>query len=290
MNGPWYQNRNVFIVLACVCILVVIAFAATYSDYLGARIVGTKGARVSVSQGEIISLQLPKTLAPFVKIELCQEGKTPEQCMSLINKTSEKTLTITIPVSAALGKATIKVTERTAKGVITKNILMRRPILITKAKPTPVPAKNSTSSSNSSGGSSSGSEGSSSESSSSQSNIPATNYELTHLCYESDQTVHISWKPPKNIVRFRKSGESTWLPNVSECGISGCKDVASWHFSDYNNSIIYISSSNPLSPNTNFEFQIVPYTSSPDGNSENSQIYKYNSGPLPVFGDCRSLL
>ncbi len=135
------------------CIVAVIILAVTFQDYLGARVIGAKGGRVSVRQGEVVSLQLPKTSAPSVKIELCQEGIKPAKCVLLINKTSEKKLDITIPSLAILGKANIKVTERNVKGAVTKKILMRRSLLVTKIKPTPAPTSQVVSNSSSGGGS-----------------------------------------------------------------------------------------------------------------------------------------
>lgn len=268
------------------CIVVVLILVGVFQDYLGARVLSVKGGRASVRQGEVVSLQLPKTTVAFVKIELCQEGKTPEKCVLILSKAPVKTQNITIPKNAVLGRAVIKATERNAKGAVTTNVLMRRAVQVVKAKPTPAPKEES----GGGGGSGSSGGGGGGSDSGPQPSEPVVSYNITHLCYEGDQTLHASWKPAKNFLRFRKSGESAWLPNLSDCSINGCKDVREWTYPDYKTAIFYISSNNPMPPNTDFEFQFAPYYSSPDGSSENSQVYRYNSGALPAPGVCRSLL
>ncbi len=269
------------------CIVAVLILAGIFQDYIGARVLNLKGGRASVSQGEVFSLQFPKTTAAFVKIELCQEGKTPEKCALIASKVPAKTQNITIPKNAVLGKATIKVTERTAKGVVTTNVLMRRAVLVVKAKPKPVVKEES----GGGGGGSSGGGGGSGGGSNNQPSTQATNYELTQVCYEMDQSAQISWKPPVNVLRFRKFGESTWHPDISTCRGTGggadsiCSDAYFDNsFPDRRKAFIFISSRYFLSPNTDFEFQIVPYFATPDDNPENS---------LPTQGGtdgCRSLL
>lgn len=106
-------------------------------EYLGARVIGVAGERIAVRQGEVISLQLPSTIAPFVKIELCQEGVTPEQCMVLVNKTAAKNVDVGISVEAPLGNAEIKVIERSSTGDLTGNVLMSRALLVTEMDPMP---------------------------------------------------------------------------------------------------------------------------------------------------------
>lgn len=101
---------------------------------LGVSTVAATNNRISVAQGATTSLKLPLPLPPSVKIELCAEGKTPEKCTLLLAKTSEKVPKVTIPISAPLGKAVIRVTARDKKGMMTKTVILRRLVLIEKGK------------------------------------------------------------------------------------------------------------------------------------------------------------
>lgn len=255
------RKRAIGIVLASACVLGVIIFAATYGDYLGARIIGAKGGRISVRQGEVVSLQLPKTSAPSVKIELCQENIKPEKCRLLVNKTSKKVLDATIPLSATLGKATIKVTERNNKGAITNNVLMRRPVLVVKAKPTPAPTTNLSSSSNSSGGGSSGSEGSSSEGAVvQQEEIQRPN--ITSLCFGGQGYVSLEFKAVKNVrtVEYREVGNSSWDRPVA--------DNVIYHWQDNS----YLVALTGVYADTTYEFR---FSEQPD------VAYRFSTGSQP---------
>ncbi len=100
---------------------------------LGISTIAIKGDRPSIAQGVAASLQLPASSAPSVKIELCTEGKI-SKCTLIASKASVKTPKITIPSTASVGKAFIKVTARDKKGMVTKTIILKRPVTITKGK------------------------------------------------------------------------------------------------------------------------------------------------------------
>lgn len=280
------KTKNIVLGFISVAVLIaVIALVTLFQEQLGASVIGAKGGRISVRQGSPFTLKLPVTAAPSVKVELCQEGKIPEKCALVAAKVSPKMPKVTIPRNAALGKATIKVTERAANGAVTQNTLMRRAVLVAKVKPTPEPQQES------SGGGGGGNGGGGSNEGAN--NPPAATpipYELSSACYGLDQKVHLSWKPRMNFVRYRKVGESEWSPDITRCGFNGCSDYLVYDNGEFRSAILYGRLATAILPNTDFEIQIVPYISSPDGSPENSQIYRLNTGPLPTTSTCRSLL
>lgn len=195
--------------ILCAGVLGILAAGAflfpSIQEYLGARVIGPTGGRISVRQGEVISLHLPATNAPSVKVELCQEGVVPEKCMVLVNKTAVKKVDVGISVKAPIGKAIIKVTERSATGAVTANILMKRALLIVKAKPTPIAtAQSSESSGGSSGGGGSGGEAASQT----QVQRPI----ITQLCFGGQGYASLDFKPVNGVhtVEYRSVGNSAW--------------------------------------------------------------------------------
>ncbi len=297
------------IVIGVVVLIGVILVSLLYGDFLGTRVLRKASSRVVAYQGEKVTIQVADS-ASTRKLELCVEKKNLllgysdfSDCKTLqyVLGPHVKSANITIPSNFPLGRALVVTRVRDAQG----NLIPVGPsdekitLLIQKARPAVASHDEGSSSGGGGGGGGGGSSGGggSHEEANNTPVVTPVPYELTHLCYESDKTVHVTWKPKQNGLRFRRVGESTWRPVLNECGFNGCPDIV--YFDDiylpapydYKNAIIYTDSRNPLEPNTDFEFQVVPYVSSPDDNPENSQLYRFNSGPLPTgVSECRSLL
>lgn len=138
------KTKNITLLIAGIVGISILGLCVVmFQQYLPTTVIGAKGGRASIRQGDSFSLKLPATTAPSVKIELCSEGTTLGKCTTLLARASFKTPTMTIPRTAPLGKAVIKVTERNAQGKITTKILMKKAILVAQAKQKPKPTPTS---------------------------------------------------------------------------------------------------------------------------------------------------
>lgn len=137
------MNRRVllWVVGGGIGLVLVIVLTAYFQGYLTTRVLGPKGGRVAVRQGEILSVQYKtSTTIPAVKVELCQENAKPEKCQALSAKATGAKINISIPAKFPLGKAFLKVTNRDKAGKITKNVQYRRPVLVVKGVQAAAPA------------------------------------------------------------------------------------------------------------------------------------------------------
>lgn len=290
------------IVIGVVVLIGVILVSLLYGDFLGTRVLRKAASRVVAYQGEKVTIQVADSPSTR-KLELCVEKKNLllgysdfSNCKTLqyVLGPHVKSADITIPSNFPLGRALVITRVRDAQG----NLIPVGPsdekitLLIQKARP--VPASNDTGSSSGGGGGGGGGSSGGGGSHEEANNTPVATpvpYELTRVCYNWNQKILLSWTPKLNTIRYRKVGETQWLPDINQCGYNGCLDSFVYDNGDVKSAAIYNNLATAISPNTDFEFQIVPYVSSPDDNPENSQLYRFNSGPLPTsISECRSLL
>lgn len=117
----------------------------------------------------------------------------------------------------------------------------------------------------------------------------AAQYELLSACFEgADDSVHVRWKPKGAIMRFRLVGDPDWQYVGSSTGkysTTGYQD----DLGDFRKVILF-TLVRDLPENSDFEFYFLPGAGAPPGLPAESQVYRFNTGPLPGYAECRSLL
>lgn len=288
-------------------VLLAILLAVNYQAYLATRVIGPVGGRLGVKQGQVATVQLRSAARQSAKIELCRESVRPEQCRTLASKVSGKQAVVRVPVNYPIGKALLKVMNRDRAGRLTSQVQYRRAVLVVRGtaalkKAAPVAEESAGGGDGGGGGGSgdgggggSGGGGGDAGSGSSGGGTgggvtePAVNYELLSVCFEgADDSVHIRWRPKGAIMRFRLVGDSSWQYIGSSTGkysTGGYED----DLGDFRKVILF-TLVRDLPENSEFEFYLLSGAGAPPGLPAESQVYRFNVGPLPGYSECRSLL
>ncbi|MBI4022238.1 MAG: hypothetical protein HY372_02680, partial [Candidatus Andersenbacteria bacterium] len=290
------SKRHILLGLVVATGLVLLGLLAVYfQGYVTTRVIGPKGGRIQVKQGETVTVLLGLPAGSAVKVELCQEGVRPERCRTLAGKVSGKQAVVRIPVSYPIGRALLKAMARDKLGRLTGKVLWRRAVLVTRAAPANKAATQNMEESSGggggggAGGDSGGGGGSGGDAGAGSgggtgggSAEPTVNYELVSICYEgADDSLHIRYKPKTGVnIRYRVVGESIWSYPGSSTRQKASSMGDGMYFDDLggdSRKVILSPLVGDLPANTDFEFYLLPGSGAPPGLPAESQIYRYNT-------------
>jgi hypothetical protein len=109
---PESKKGKAFLVAAGILALgTLTVFTASYSSFVGTRAIGVGGPRVSVRQGETISLNFPLKQASMGRVvEICNKNLLKTTCKSLSLKIGKgsSVVDVVIPINYKQGKADLR--------------------------------------------------------------------------------------------------------------------------------------------------------------------------------------
>jgi len=120
-NAPENKKGKLLLAVSGVVVLVIVlVLAVFFGDFIGARAVGFGGPRISVRQGETVSLKfVTKQGVMGRKVEICSKALLKTTCKNLAFKVSQDLSTIdtVIPANYKLGRADLRLTGIYENGV-----------------------------------------------------------------------------------------------------------------------------------------------------------------------------